>query len=128
MLLDAHQEYNQLFGDDDWFDVDIQVCSFKRNVHYWPREAAQWAKTSKCSSRGSRNVSDKGSMNSKKSNVIKGQGDRKKDESSLVDCRSWSPAAEANDSEWGRVDEYKGKISQGQGDNSGIQQHRAWKW
>ena len=34
MLLDAHQEYNQLFGDDDWFDVDIQVCSFKRKVHY----------------------------------------------------------------------------------------------
>ena len=36
MLLDAHQEYNQLLGDDerdrddDWFDdADTQVCSFK---------------------------------------------------------------------------------------------------
>ena len=40
ILLDAHQEYNQLLGDDergrddDWFDdVDTQVCSFKRKVH-----------------------------------------------------------------------------------------------
>ena len=55
MLLDAHQEYNQLLGDDergrgdDWFDdVDTQVCSFKRKVHCWLREAAQRAKSSKC--------------------------------------------------------------------------------
>ena len=74
MLLDAHQEYNQLLGDDergrddDWFDdVDTQVCSFKRKVHCWLREAAQRVKSSKCSSRSSRSVSDKGSMNSKKS-------------------------------------------------------------
>ena len=55
MLLDAHQEYNQLLGDDergrddDWFDdVDTQVCSFKRKVHCWLREAVQRAKSSKC--------------------------------------------------------------------------------
>ena len=74
MLLDAHQEYNQLLGDnerdrdDDWFDdVDTQVCSFKRNVHCWLREAAQKAKSSQCSSKSSRSTSDKGSVNSKKS-------------------------------------------------------------
>ena len=74
MLLGAHQEFNQLLGDDergrddDWFDdVDTQVCSFKRKVHCWLREAAQRVKSSKCSSRSSRSVSDKGSMNSKKS-------------------------------------------------------------
>ena len=74
MLLDAHQEYNQLLGDDergrddDWFDdVDTQVCSFKRKVHCWLREAAQRVKSSKCSSRSSRSVSDNGSMDSKKS-------------------------------------------------------------
>ena len=73
MLLDAHQEYNQLLEDDergrddDWFDdVDTQVCSFKIKVHCWLREAAQRAKSSKCSYR-SRSVSDKGSVNSKKS-------------------------------------------------------------
>ena len=69
MLLDVHQEYSQLLGDDErgrgdnWFDdVDIQVCSFKRKVHCWLRKAAQRAKSSKCSSRSS-SVSDKGSMN-----------------------------------------------------------------
>ena len=74
MLLDAHQEYNQLLGDDergrddDWFDdVDTQVCSFERKVHCWLREAAQRVKSSKCSSRSSRSVSDNGSMDSKKS-------------------------------------------------------------
>ena len=74
MLLDSHQEYNQLLGNDergrgdDWFDdVDTQVCSFKRRVHCWLREAAQRAKSSRCSSRKSRNVSDKGSVSSKKS-------------------------------------------------------------
>ena len=74
MLLDAHQECNQLLGDDergrddDWFDdVDTQVCSFKRKVHCWLREAAQRVKSSKCSSRSSRSVSDNGSMDSKKS-------------------------------------------------------------
>ena len=80
MLLDAHQEYNQLLGndersrDDDLFDVDTQVCSFKRKVHCWLREAAQGVKSSKCSCRSSRSVSEKGSMDSK------GQGDRRKDE------------------------------------------------
>ena len=41
MLLDAHQEYYQLLGDDkrgiddDWFDdTDTQVCSFKRKAHF----------------------------------------------------------------------------------------------
>ena len=74
MLLDAHQECNQLLGDDergrddDWFDdVDTQVCSFKRMVHCWLRKAAQRVKSSKCSSRSSRSVSGKGNMNSKKS-------------------------------------------------------------
>ena len=73
-MLDAHQEYNQLFGDDergrddDWFDdVDTQVCSFKRKIHCWLREAAERAKSSKCLSRNSRSVSDKRSVNSKKS-------------------------------------------------------------
>ena len=72
VVRDAHQDYNQLLGDDergrddDWFDdVDTQVCSFKRKVRCWIREAAQRAKSSKCSSRSSR--SDRGSMNSKKS-------------------------------------------------------------
>ena len=73
MLLDVHQEYNQLLGDDergrdDWFDnVDTQVCSFKRNVHCWLRQAAQRAKPSKLSFRSSKSVSDRGSINSKKS-------------------------------------------------------------
>ena len=74
ILLDAHQEYNQLLGDDEkgrddkWFDdVDTQVCSFKRKVHFWLMEAAQRVKSSKCSSRSSRSVSDKGNMNSNKS-------------------------------------------------------------
>ena len=69
MLLDAHLEYNQLLGDDerdrddDWFDdADTQVCSFKIKRHCWLREAAQRARSSKCSSRRSRSVSDKGSM------------------------------------------------------------------
>ena len=73
MLLDVHQEYNQLLGDDErgrgdnWFDdVHIQVCSFNRKVHCWLRKAAQRAKSWKCSSRSS-SVSDKGSMNWKKS-------------------------------------------------------------
>ena len=42
--------------------------------------------------------------------IIEGQGDRRKDESSWVDCRSWTAAAKANDSEWGREVEDKGKI------------------
>ena len=74
MLLNAHQEYNQLLGegergrDDDWFDhVDTQVYSFKRKVHCSLREAAQRVKSSKCLSRSSTGVSDKGSGNSKKS-------------------------------------------------------------
>ena len=61
MLLDAHQEYDQLLGDDergrddDWFDdVDTHVCSFKRKVHCWMKEAAERAKLSRCSSRNSR--------------------------------------------------------------------------
>ena len=54
--------------DDDWFDyIDNQVCSFKRKMHCWLREAAQRVKSSKRSSRRSRSVADKGSMNSKKS-------------------------------------------------------------
>ena len=74
MLLDAHQEYYQLLGndergkDDDWSDdVDTQVRSFERKVHCWLRETAQRAKSSKCSSRSNTSVCDKGSMNSKKS-------------------------------------------------------------
>ena len=74
MLLDTHQEYNRLLGedergrDDNWFDhVGTQVCSFKRKVHYSLREAAQRVKSSKCLSRSSTGVSDKGSGSSKKS-------------------------------------------------------------
>ena len=74
MLLDTHQEYNRLLGedergrDDDWFDhVGTQVCSFKRKVHCSLREAAERVKSSKCLSRSSTGVSDKGSGNSKKS-------------------------------------------------------------
>ena len=74
MLLEAHQKYNQLLGDDergrddDWFDdVYTQLCSFKRKAQYWLREVAQRAKLSKCSSISNRSVSEKGSVNSKKS-------------------------------------------------------------
>ena len=74
MLLDEHQEYNQQSGDnerdrdDDWFDdVGTQVCSFKRKVYCWLREAAQKAKSSQCSPKSTRSASDKGSVNSKKS-------------------------------------------------------------
>ena len=65
-ISDAHQEYKQLGDvergrDDDWFDDgDTQVCSFKRKVHCWLREAAQRTKSSK-------GREDKGSMNSEKS-------------------------------------------------------------
>ena len=74
MMLDVHQEYSQLLGndergrDDDWFDnVDTQVCSFKRKVHCCLREAAQRAKPSKCSSKSDRSIFEKRSVNSKKS-------------------------------------------------------------
>lgn len=76
MLLDVHHEYNEFLGhderdrDDDWFDeVYPQVCFFKRKVHCWLREAAQKVKSSNCSSRNSKRVSDKGSMDVKKSNL-----------------------------------------------------------
>ena len=62
MFLNAHQEYNRLLADeedDHWFDdVDTLVCSFKRKVHCWLREAAQRAKSSKCSPWSSRSVSE----------------------------------------------------------------------
>ena len=81
MLLDAYQECNQLLGDHergrhgDWFDdIHTQVCFFKRKVHCWLREAAQRVRSSKCSSKSSRSVSDKGSMNSKKSKDSRSQG------------------------------------------------------
>ena len=76
MLLDVRHEYNEFLGhderdrDDDWFDeVYPRVCFFKRKVHCWLREAAQKAKSSNCSSRNSKHVSDKGSMDVKKSNL-----------------------------------------------------------
>ena len=37
----------------------------------------------------------------------------REDESSLVDCSSWTLAAKANNSEWGREVEDKGKVNQG---------------
>ena len=76
MLLVVRHEYNEFLGhdernrDDDWFDeVYPRVCFFKRKVHCWLREAAQKAKSSNCSSRNSKHVSDKGSMDVKKSNL-----------------------------------------------------------
>ena len=51
MLIDVHQDYNQLLDgderekDDDWFDeIVTQACSFKRKVHCWLREIAQKTK------------------------------------------------------------------------------------
>ena len=51
MLIDVHQDYNQLLDgderekDDDWFDeIVTQECSFKRKVHCWLREIAQKTK------------------------------------------------------------------------------------
>ena len=72
ILLDVPQEYNTLLGDYErckmmMWTLKEQVCSFKRKVHCWPREAAQRAKSSKCLSRSSWSISDKGSMNSKRS-------------------------------------------------------------
>ena len=71
MLIDVHQDYNQLLDDneretnDDWFDeIDTQACSFKRKVHCWLRETAQKT-NSKSSSRSSKSISDKGSGNSR---------------------------------------------------------------
>ena len=79
MLLHLHHEYNELLGhderdkDDNWFDdVYPQVCFFKRMIHGWLREAAQKAKSSNCSSRNSKNVSDKGSIDLKKSSDSQG--------------------------------------------------------
>ena len=72
ILIDVHQDYNQLLGDDekekddDWFDkIDTQACSFNRKVHCWLRETAQKTKSVKSSSRKSKSISDKGSGNSK---------------------------------------------------------------
>ena len=70
MLLDAHQEYNQLLRDnergryDNWFDdVDTHCCVDALLA----KESCQRAKSSQRSARSSRSISDKGSMNSKKS-------------------------------------------------------------
>ena len=48
MLIDKHQDYNQLLDDnerekdDGSFDkIDTQACSFKGKVHCWLRETAQ---------------------------------------------------------------------------------------
>ena len=72
MLIDVHQDYNQLLDDDErekddnWFDeIDTQVCSFKRKVHCWLRETAQRTNSAKSSSRSSKSISDKGSRSSR---------------------------------------------------------------
>ena len=72
MLIDVHQDYNQLLEhnerekDDDWFDeIDNQACSFKRKVHCWLRETAQKTNSAKSSSGSSKSISDKGSGNSR---------------------------------------------------------------
>ena len=71
MLIDVHQDYNQLLDDDerekndDWFDeIGTQACSFKRKVHCWLREAAQKT-NSKSSSRSNKSISDKGGGSSR---------------------------------------------------------------
>ena len=70
MLIDVHQDYNQLLDDDerekddDWSDeIDPQACCFKRNVHWWLRETAHKTDSAKSTSRSSRSISDKGSGN-----------------------------------------------------------------
>ena len=72
MLIDVHQDYNQLLDDDErekddnWFDeIDTQVCSFKRKVHCWLRETAQRTNSAKSFSRSSKSISDKGSRSSR---------------------------------------------------------------
>ena len=72
MLIDVHQDYNQLLDaddereDDDWFDeIDTQTCSFKRRVYYWLRETVQKTNSAKSSLRISKSISDKGSGNSR---------------------------------------------------------------
>ena len=72
MLIDVHQDYNQLLDDDerekddDWFDeIDTQACSFKRKLHCWFRETTQKTNSSKSSSRSGKSISDKGSGNSR---------------------------------------------------------------
>ena len=52
MLIDVHQDYNQLLVDDerekgdDWFvEIETQVCSFKRKVHCWLIETAHVIET-----------------------------------------------------------------------------------
>ena len=72
ILIDVHQDYNQLLDDDerekdnDWFDeINTQACSFKRKVHCWLRETAQKTNSAKSTSRSSKSISDKGSGNSR---------------------------------------------------------------
>ena len=136
MVLDAHQEYYQLLGDDergrddDWFDnVDTQVCSFKRKVHCWLREAAQRAKSSKCSSRNSMSVSDKGSMNSKKSKSSHDSRSSRSSRDREIEEKTKKKAeliAEAELLQQEQIIQNEAeKISQGQDKNSNIQQHRA---
>ena len=75
--------------DDDWFDdIDTQVCSFKREVHCWLREAAQRAKSSQCLFRSRRSASDKGSVNSKKSK------DSHESRSSRISRETWPSSQE----------------------------------
>ena len=73
MLIDVHQDCNQLLDDDerekndDCFDeIDTHACSYERKVHCWLREIAQKA-NSKSSSRSSKSISDRGSGNSRAS-------------------------------------------------------------
>ena len=70
MLIDVHQDYNQLLDDDerekdnDWFDeIETLVCSFK--VHCWLKETRQKTNSAKSSSRSSKSISDKGSRSSR---------------------------------------------------------------
>ena len=70
MLIDVHQDYNQLLDDDerekdnDWFDeIETLVCSFK--VHCWLKETKQKTNSAKSSSRSSKSISDKGSGSSR---------------------------------------------------------------
>ena len=77
MLIDVHQDYNQLLADDerekedDWFvEIETQVCSFKRKVHCWLIETEHKTNLAKSSSGSSKIISDKGSGNTRVSKSL----------------------------------------------------------
>ena len=76
MLLSAHKEYNALLEyearlkEDEWFEIDDQVFSFKRKITCWLKNTEEGSK-SKGSSRSSRSLASKTSKASKDIKGIK---------------------------------------------------------